>query len=147
MTQQALSLRSKSQVSISIPKRQIDYLSAMETVYEGSHPSLQSTDLRVKPLKSNDLHKGEKPKAEGLIRPWKVEAFIKMTAARYDELRSREVAMASSDNRHKQWQQHVVCVDPTHQWQQHVVCVDPTQEWQQHVVCESGSQSRWGHYP
>lgn len=53
--------------------------------------------------------------------------------SRYDELRSREVAMASSDNRHKQWQQHVVCVDPT-------------QEWQQHVVCESGSQSRWRHY-
>jgi len=51
MTQQTRSLCSKSQVSISIPKRQIDYLSAMETVYEGSHPSLQSTDLRVKPLK------------------------------------------------------------------------------------------------
>lgn len=32
--------------------------------------------------RSNDLHKGGKPKAEWLTRPWKVDAFIKMTGAR-----------------------------------------------------------------
>lgn len=71
-----LSLCSKSQASISIPEHQIDYLSAMETVTKDLSQASQEAK------RSNDLHKGGKLRAEWLTRPWKVDTFITMTAAR-----------------------------------------------------------------